>query len=422
MEIPTLKEAGRTMTYMDIALAIQPNDPDLIPIAEKIYAGKRLTFEDGLTLFRSYDLLTIGQLADYVNRRLNGGRYVYFNHNRHVNPTNICAFHCNFCSFRRDPGDPDAYIWMPEEIVERIRPTVTPEITEFHIVGGLHPHYGFEYYLNVLKALKRAYPWVHLKAFTAVEIDFFAQMTGLTHEEILQQLIEAGLDSMPGGGAEIFHPEIRRRICPEKADAETWLAVHRTAHTLGLRTNATMLYGHIEKPEHRVDHLLRLRDLQDETGGFQTFIPLRYHPENNQLGRRATWTTAHDTLKTIAVSRLLLDNFPHIKAYWIMLTPPIAQIALHFGADDIDGTVMEEKVYHEAGATTEQYLDKLDLIRLIRAAGKIPVERDTLYHVLRIYDQPLEEIEAEIIARQRRRIAERARERRRSKETTVISQ
>ncbi len=397
---------------MTSEIRIRPNDPALIPIAEKVFAGERLTFEDGLTLFASFDLLTIGQLADEVNRRINGGQFVYFNQNRHINPTNICAFHCNFCSFRRNPDDPDAYIWSPEEIVERVRPTITDEVTEFHIVGGLHPEYGFDYYVDVLRALKQAFPNVHLKAFTAVEIDFFSQMTGLSHEEILRQLIDAGLSSMPGGGAEIFHPEIRRRICPEKADAETWLHVHRTAHRLGLRTNATMLYGHIERPEHRVDHLIRLRQLQDETGGFQTFIPLRYHPEHNQLGKRATWTTAHDTLKTIAVSRLMLDNFPHIKAYWVMLTPPIAQIALHFGADDIDGTVVEERIYHEAGATTERQLDKLDLIRLVRSAGKIPVERDTLYNIIRIYDRPLEAIEAEILARRKRRIMEQARQRR----------
>ncbi|NOX60514.1 MAG: aminofutalosine synthase MqnE, partial [Chloroflexi bacterium] len=337
-----------------------------------------------------HDLLTIGQLADLVNRRINGGEYVYFNQNRHINPTNVCAFHCNFCSFARTSDDqPGAYTWTPEEIVERIRPDVNPRITEFHIVGGLHPVLGFEYYEDVLAALKQAYPWIHLKAFTAVEIDFFAQLTGMDHETILRRLMDAGLGSMPGGGAEIFHPDIRRKICPEKADADTWLDVHRTAHRLGLRTNATMLYGHIEGYEHRVDHLLRLRDLQDETRGFQTFIPLRYHPENNNLGRRLDWTTAHDTLKTIAISRILLDNFPHIKAYWIMLTPPIAQLALHFGADDIDGTVVEEKIYHDAGATTEEFLDKFDLLRLIKAAGKT-VERDTLYNVIEIYDQPIE--------------------------------
>ena len=364
---------------------------NLADLVAKVHAGQRLSYDDGLRLFRSNDLLTIGQLADLVNTRINGGQNVYFNQNRHINPTNVCAFHCNFCSFARtSDGEAGAYTWTPEQIVERIRPDVNPRVTEFHIVSGLHPDRDFEYYEDVLRALKTAYPWVHLKAWTGVEIDFFAQLTGMDHETILQRLIDAGLGSMPGGGAEIFHPDIRRRICPEKADADTWLDVHRTAHRLGLRTNATMLYGHIEQYEHRIDHLLRLRDLQDETDGFQTYIPLRYHPENNNLGRRLDWTTAHDTLKTMAVSRILLDNFPHIKAYWVMLTPPIAQLALHFGADDIDGTVVEEKIYHDAGATTDEQLDKFDLLRLIKTIGKTPVERDTLYNTVEIYDQPID--------------------------------
>ncbi len=367
------------------------HNSDLFNVIAKVEAGERLTYDDGLRLFRSNDLLTVGHLADLVNTRLNGGQNVYFNQNRHINPTNVCAFHCNFCSFARTSDDQEgAYTWSPEQIVERIRPDVNERVTEFHIVSGLHPDRPFEYYEDVLRALKEAYPWVHLKAWTGVEIDFFTQLTGMDHETILQRLIDAGLGSMPGGGAEIFHPDIRRKICPEKADADTWLDVHRTAHRLGLRTNATMLYGHIEQYEHRVDHLLRLRDLQDETEGFQTFIPLRYHPENNNLGRGLDWTTAHDTLKTMAVSRLMLDNFPHIKAYWIMLTPPIAQLALHFGADDIDGTVVEEKIYHDAGATTDEQLDKFDLLRLIKAIGKTPVERDTLYNTVEIYDQPIE--------------------------------
>ncbi len=374
---------------------------ELADLAAKVQAGERLSFEDGVRLFNSHDLLTIGQMADLVNTRLNGGRYVFFNQNRHINPTNVCAFHCNFCSFRRDEGEAGAYTWHADEIVEHVRADALPNVSEFHIVGGLHTSEPFEYYEDFLAALKRAYPWIHLKAFTAVEIDFFAQMTGMSHEQVLRRLMAAGLDSMPGGGAEIFHPEIRRKICPEKADGDTWLAIHRTAHQLGLRTNATMLYGHIEGPEHRVDHLLRLRELQDDTGGFQTFIPLRFHADNNALGQRANWTTAHDTLKTLAVSRILLDNFPHIKAYWIMLTPPIAQLALHFGADDIDGTVVEEKIYHEAGATTEEQLDKLELMRLIVAAGRVPAERDTLYNVVKVYDQPIEQLEAELVARRK---------------------
>ena len=360
-------------------------DPGLQEIVEKVEAGERLTFEDGLRLFQSPDLTTLGQLADLVNRRKNG-LYVYFNQNRHINPTNICAFHCNFCSFRRDGDEPDAYAWSPEQIVDRIRPWYREEITEFHIVGGLHPEWPFERYEGILRALKEAFPRVHLKAFTAVEIDFLARLSGLSHREVLVRLRDAGLDSMPGGGAEIFHPEVRRRICPEKADAETWLAIHRTAHELGIRTNATMLFGHIEGYEHRVDHLLRLRQLQDETGGFQTFIPLVFHDENNYLGRRVRRTSAFDILKTIAVSRLLLDNFPHVKAYWVMRTPQLAQIALAFGCDDLDGTVVEERIYHDAGARTEQGMTRDELIALIRDAGRIPVERDTLYNVIRVYD------------------------------------
>lgn len=358
---------------------------DIADLYEKLQAGERFTFEDGLRMFQSKDVRTLGRMADSFRRDKNGD-IVYFNKNRHINPTNVCAFHCNFCSFARFKEDaPGAYTWTPEEIVDHIRPTVDEGITEFHIVGGLHPRLGFEYYEDVLRALKQEYPKVHLKAFTAVEIDFFRELTGLSLREVLQRCIDAGLDSMPGGGAEIFHPDVRNRICPEKADADRWLEIHRLAHELGMRTNATMLYGHIEEYEHRVDHLLRLRDLQDETGGFQTFIPLAFHPEDNGLGRKLQkrWTTGIDDLKTLAVSRLLLDNFQHIKAYWIMLTPAMAQLALANGADDIDGTVVEEKIYHDAGATTSQNMSRKDLMRLIRTAGYRPVERDTLYNVVK---------------------------------------
>lgn len=367
--------------------AVQVPRP-LADIEEKVRAGARLSAEDGLRLFESRDLLAVGRLADGVRRRLHGD-VVYFNKNRHINPTNVCAFHCTFCSFARNSeSDPGAYTWTPEQIVAHIRPTVDEGITEFHIVGGLHPTLGFEYYEDVLRALKRAYPWVHLKAFTAVEIDFFAQLTDLDHETILRRLMDAGLDSMPGGGAEIFHWDVRRKICPEKANAETWLAIHGVAHRLGLRTNATMLYGHIEKSEHRVDHLLRLREQQDRSGGFQTFIPLAFHPDENNLGKKVhrQWTTGVDDLKTLAVARLLLDNVPHVKAYWIMLTPELAQVALAFGADDLDGTVIEEKIYHDAGARTSQAMSRSELMRLIRGAGYRPVERDTLYRVVASHD------------------------------------
>ncbi|RMH01856.1 MAG: aminofutalosine synthase MqnE [Chloroflexi bacterium] len=366
---------------------------DLKDIYEKVAEGERVTFEEGVRLFESNDLITLGEMASLVRKRKHGD-YVYFNKNRHINPTNVCAFHCNFCSFARTSDDrPGAYTYMPEEIVERIRPTVDEGITEFHIVGGLHPKLGFQYYLDVLRALKEAYPWVHLKAFTAVEIDFFCQLENKDAHTILTELINAGLDSMPGGGAEIFHPEVRRRICPEKADMERWLEIHSIAHSLGLRTNATMLYGHIEKYEHRVHHLVALREQQDKdlaagySGSFQTFIPLSFHPMENGLGRRLKrrWTSGVDDMKTIAVSRIMLDNFPHIKAYWVMLTPAMAQIALEFGANDIDGTIVEEHIYHDAGAQTKEHMRRSELMRLIRAAGRTPVERDTVYNVVKVH-------------------------------------
>jgi aminodeoxyfutalosine synthase len=282
---------------------------------------------------------------------------------------------------------------MPDVVVEKIRPTVDEGITEFHIVGGLHPELGFNYYVELLRALKEAYPWVHLKAFTAVEIDFFCQLENKDDQAILSELIEAGLDSMPGGGAEIFHWDVRRKICPEKANMERWLAIHGMAHQLGLMTNATMLYGHIEEYQHRVHHMVALREQQDidlaenKPGSFQTFIPLSFHPMENGLGRRLQrrWTSGVDDMKTMAVSRIMLDNFPHMKAYWVMLTPEMAQIGLDFGANDIDGTIVEEHIYHDAGAQTKEHMQRDDLIRLIKAAGSIPVERVTVYNVVKEY-------------------------------------
>jgi aminodeoxyfutalosine synthase len=367
---------------------IPKNNDNLQDIAAKVERGERLSFEDGLRLFEARDLLAVGRLAQQVRERRHG-RYAFFNQNRHINPTNICAAHCNFCSFRRNGDEPDAYVWTPAQMVERVRPVATRNVTEFHIVGGLHPKLGLSYYEDTLRALKQAYPWIHLKALTAVEIEYLCQMEHVDHETALRRLAAAGLDSMPGGGAEIFHPRIRRKICPEKADADTWLAIHATAHRLGLRTNATMLYGHIESFADRIDHFIRLREQQDASGGFQVFIGLAFHPENNNLGRRVDreWTTGYDDLKTLAVARLMLDNFPHVKAYWIMLTPALSQVALNFGADDIDGTVIEERIYHDAGAKTSQSLTINELVRLIRATGFTPVERDTLYNVVKVWDQ-----------------------------------
>jgi len=352
-------------------------DSALGPVAEKVLAGQRLSFEDGVALYRSNDLLALGYLANHVREKLHGRR-TYFNVNRHINPTNVCVAGCRLCAFGRKPDAPGAYTLALEEAYRIAGENWTEAVTEFHIVGGLHPALPFQYYVDLLRGLKERFPSVHLKAFTAVEIGYYSHITRLTIREILERLKEAGLGSLPGGGAEIFAPQVRRVICDHKIGAYTWLKVHRTAHELGLPSTATMLYGHIESAEDRVDHLLQLRQLQDETHGFLTFIPLAFHPANTALAHLPE-TTGFMDLKNVAVSRLLLDNFPHLKAYWIMLTPRVAQVALRFGADDLDGTVVEEKIYHDAGATTPQAMTRQQIIRLIREAGHEPFERDTLY-------------------------------------------
>ena len=356
------------------------DDPSLRPVAEKVLAGERLTFEDGAALYRSLDLLAIGSLANHVREKLHGRR-TYFNVNRHINPTNVCIASCRLCAFGRQPDAGGAYTMALEEAFRIAGEGWTEAVTEFHIVGGLHPDLPFQYYVDLLRGLKERFPTVHLKAFTAVEIGYYAHITQLSIREILEQLKEAGLGSLPGGGAEIFAPKVRRIICDHKIGAYTWLKVHRIAHELGLHSNATMLYGHIESAEDRVDHLLLLRGVQDQTHGFQTFVPLAFHPANTELGKivRHHETTGFMDLKNVAISRLLLDNFPHIKAYWVMMTARVAQVALRFGADDIDGTVVEEKIYHDAGAPTPQVMTRQQLVRLIREAGHEPVERDTLY-------------------------------------------
>jgi aminodeoxyfutalosine synthase len=355
-------------------------DSALSPIAEKVMAGDRLSFEDGVALYRSNDLLALGWLAHDVRQRLHGDR-TYFNVNRHINPTNVCVASCTLCAFGRKPDAPGAYSMALEEAFRVAGENWTEAVTEFHIVGGLHPDLPFEYYLDLLRGLKERFPQVHLKAFTAVEIAYYSHLTRLSIQEILERLKAAGLGSLPGGGAEIFAPSVRRVICDHKIGAHTWLKVHRIAHEMGLHSTATMLYGHIESAEDRVDHLLQLRALQDQTHGFRTFIPLAFHPANTALGRQVPWpeTTGFMDLKSIAVARLLLDNFPHIKAYWIMMTPRVAQVALRFGANDLDGTVVEEKIYHDAGAKTPQTMTRQQIIRLIREAGLEPFERDTLY-------------------------------------------
>jgi aminodeoxyfutalosine synthase len=358
-------------------------DTNLEPVAGKVLAGKRLNFEDAVALYQSNDLLAIGYLANYVREKLHGKR-TYFNVNRHINPTNVCVASCRLCAFGRKPDAPGAYTMALEEAFRIAGEGWSEAVTEFHIVGGLHPDLPFEYYVDLLRGLRERFPSVHLKAFTAVEIAYYSHIARLSIREILEKLKEAGLGSLPGGGAEIFAPEIRRVICDHKIGAHTWLKVHRTAHELGLHSNATMLYGHIESAEDRADHLLQLRNLQDETRGFQTFIPLAFHPANTELGKRVAppETSGFMDLKNVAVARLVLDNFPHIKAYWIMMTPRVAQVALRFGADDIDGTVVEEKIYHDAGSSTPQALTRQQLIRLIREAGQEPFERDTLYRAV----------------------------------------
>jgi aminodeoxyfutalosine synthase len=353
-------------------------DQRLAPIAARVLAGERLSQEDGVALYRSPDLLAVGWLANHVREKRHGN-VTYFNVNRHINPTNVCVAHCKLCAFGRDPNAPGAYTFALEEIYQRAEQGVREGATEFHMVGGLHPDLPFEYFLDMIRGLKQRCPTVHLKAFTMVEVGYFARISKLSIKETLQKMKDAGVDSLPGGGAEIFHPRVRKLICDHKVSGQMWLSIARQAHELGFHSNATMLYGHVETEEERVDHLLKLRELQDQTHGFVTFIPLAFHPDNTALSHIPK-PTGYDDLRNIAVSRLLLDNFAHIKAYWIMLTPAIAQIALRFGANDLDGTVVEEKIYHDAGAVTSEFTSRADLERLIRVAGRIPVERDTLYN------------------------------------------
>jgi aminodeoxyfutalosine synthase len=352
-------------------------DKSLHAIREKVDAGVRLSEADGMALYRSNDLLAIGYLANLVRERLHGDR-TYFNVNRHINPTDVCVASCRLCAFGKRVRDPEAYTMSLEQVWARAGDGVTEAVTEFHIVGGLHPELGVEWFCEMLRGLKERYPQVHLKAFTMVEIGYLAKRAKISITETLERLRDAGMDSMPGGGAEIFNDRVRRVICDHKLTGDEWIETARTAHRLGLHSNCTMLYGHIENDEDRVDHLMRLRALQDETRGFQTFIPLAFHPENTALAHIAK-TTGFMDLKSIAVARLMLDNIDHIKAYWVMMTPQIAQIALRFGADDLDGTIVEEKIYHDAGATTSQGMRRGELLSLIKRAGREPFERDTLY-------------------------------------------
>jgi aminodeoxyfutalosine synthase len=350
-------------------------------VEQKIMAQERLSLEDGMLLFTHPDLLRVAQLAHHVRSRLHG-KTTYFNWNLHLNTTNVCQADCLFCSFARiETGMPQAYSMSIDEAEEWISKRYKPGMTEIHIVNGLNPDLDFNYYLELLEMIGRKFPSLHRKAFTAVEIHFFAERYGMTYHEVLQQLVAAGLGSLPGGGAEIFAERVRRKICRDKADAQEWLGVHRTAHEMGLKSNCTMLYGTIETLEERVDHMIRLRALQDETNGFQVFIPLAFHNEGNRMERLPAPTALED-LRVTAVSRLMLDNIPHIKAYWVMLGVKTAQTALMFGANDMDGTVTEEKIYHMAGSHSPDALSLEELKHTIRVAGFEPIERNTVYQVV----------------------------------------
>jgi len=355
-------------------------EPSLERIRDKVSAGVRMSEEDALALFRTRDIHAVGEMADLANRRVNGNR-VYFIVNRHINPTNICVNRCKFCAFGKGKEEPLAYTMTMDEILVRAEEGRSQNATELHIVGGLHPDLPFDFYLRMLRTLRERFPEMHIQAFTAVEIDYFSRITGLPLAEVIRLLKEAGLGSLPGGGAEIFAPEVRDRICPEKITGDRWLEVMEEVHAAGLRSNATMLYGHVETLESRVDHMRRLRELQDRTGGFQSFIPLAFHPKNTEIAKG--YTTGLADLLSLAVGRIYLDNFRHVKSFWIMVGPKIAQISLHFGVDDIDGTVVEEKITHAAGAQAGQEMTVAELVTMIRQAGKIPVERDTLYNVVR---------------------------------------
>ena len=369
-------------------------DPALHPIAERLASGGRISSTDGATLFRSPDLIGVGALADAANRTRHGNR-VYFAANQHINPTNVCVLRktCVFCSYARLPKEDGAYRYTMDQVFAEA--SANPYVREFHIVGGLDMKAGLEYYIEMFRGLKERFPQVHIKALTAVEIAHIARIEKMPVADVLTTLKEAGLDTLPGGGAEVFSRGVRATIADRKLAAEDWIGVHRTAHALGIRSNCTMLYGHVETIEDRMEHLQMLRDLQDETGGFLTYIPLAYHPDHNELGARlgrtGMATSGYDDLRNLAVGRLFLDNFEHIKSHWIMVTTFLSQISLGFGVNDLEGTVVREKIYHEAGARTAQGMALEELLRLIRGAGRVPVERDSLYRVIRTFEADGEE-------------------------------
>jgi len=352
-------------------------DPRLESIAEKVAAGERLSFSDGVVVGGSRDVLGVGRLANRVRERLHGDA-TYFNVNRHLNPTNVCVASCALCAFAEKYGSEHGWTYTVEQAVEVAARDVDESVTELHVVGGLHPKLGVDYYEELFRALKQRFPWIHLKALTMVEFDFLARRAKLPVEEVVTRLVAAGLDSCPGGGAEIFAERVRKEICDHKTSGESWLEIARIVHESGVLSNCTMLYGHIETVEERVDHLVKLRELQDETGGFQCFIPLAFHPANTRLAHLPP-TSGRLDLQTIALARLMLDTIPHVKAYWIQLGAKTAQVAQHFGADDLDGTIIDERITWAAGGRAGRGMTRAELVHLIHEAGRVPVERDTLY-------------------------------------------
>lgn len=370
------KEDGNYMEQMIAAAKLDD-------ILAKIKGGQRLSKEDGARLYRSPDLLAVGYLANLVRERINGNK-AYFIYNQHINYSNICTNLCKFCAFGKDASSPLAYQMSIDDIRHKVVERLDEPITEIHMVGGIHPDLPFSYYLDALRVIKEVRPAVHIQAFTCVEIAHLAGLAGLSLEDTLRQLVAAGLGSIPGGGAEVFSPRIRAKTCEKKLSGEGWIEVAKTAHRLGIKSNATMLYGHIETIEERLDHLDMLRQAQDETGGFMTFIPLAFHPKNTELAD-ITRSSGVEDLKNIAVARCFLDNFPHIKAYWVMIGIKLAQVGLSFGADDIDGTVKEEIITHMAGGESEQAQARQQLVRIIREAGRVPIERDTLFQPITTY-------------------------------------
>jgi len=368
-------------------MGIGLKNDSLLDIREKVERGERLSFEDGVRLLKSDRLLEIGAMADLVRKRKNGDN-VYFIVNTHLNYTNVCYLDCKLCAFGLKPGDPRAYTLSLEQIEEKYKQMAGKGFTELHIVGGVNAKLPFSYYEEMIRLAKRHMPDIHVQAFTAVEIDYIARVSKMSVEEAIIRLKEAGLGSILGGGAEIFDPEIRDIISGHKTDSDRWFAIHRIVHSLGMKSNASILYGHIESPEHVIDHFIRLRELQDETGGFQAFFPFAFHPANTKLAEEyklSGETSGYYDLKLLATARLMLDNFPHIRAFWMMIGPKLAQVSLSFGVDDLDGTVMEEQIVHAAGNRSTQMMPKQSFIDMIREAGRIPVERDTLYNVLRTF-------------------------------------